>query len=306
MKKILRISAAMATMLGMLLGAGLAFADVVPPEVKATLQPGESVHVVKTVDVPAVPPKLDFCLLVDLSGSYNDDLPNIKLKDDAIFDGIRASVADSQFCTASFVDFPIGGYGSAASGDYAYKLDQDLTPTKATWTAANTGLSTKFGGDGPESQYVALHQISTGTGLDVTGNCPGFGAANVPSGQDPSWRPGATHVVGITTDASFHNPGDASGNCPAGGYPGPSSAETITELGMESIKVIAIKAPGSGGQMNAIATATAGSVVTTGSTSAEIPDAKAADIDGDLGHARSKAACHVHGCKENQPVCTFR
>ena len=250
-----------------------AAADVDPPMVDATLHPGESLHIEKSVDVPDVPPRLDFCLLVDLSGSYTDDLPNIKAKDDDIFDALKASVPDLELCTASFVDYPIGPYGSAASGDYAYKLDQDLTSSKATWTAANSGLATKIGGDTPESQYTALHQIATGAGIDVTANCPGFGAANVAAGQNASWRSGATHVVGITTDAPFHNPGDASGNCPAGGYPGPSQAATLAELAIPSVKVIAIKAPGSGGQMDAVAAATGGAVVSTGSTSAEIADA---------------------------------
>ena len=249
-----------------------------PPSVTETLAPGESIKVAKTVHVPAIPSKLDFCLLVDLSGSYSDDIVNIRNLDDGIYDGVKATVADSLFCSASLVDFPINPYGSAGSGDYAYQLDQDLTATKLTWTTSIDNMVIRFGNDGPQSQYPALSEIAAGTGIDVTGNCPGFAAANVAAGQDPSWRAGATHVVAITTDAPFHIPGDASVNCPAGGYPGPSSAATIAALATENIKVIAIKAPGSGAEMDAIAAATGGSVVTTGSSSAEIATAITAGL----------------------------
>lgn len=259
--------------------SNLVVADVDPPQVNATLNPGESVRVDKSVETPPIPPVLDFCLLVDNSGSYVDDLPNIKGLAPEIFDGIQSQVSDLQACLGTFVDFPIDPYGNAAFGDYAYQLDQDLTPDKTTWTTAVDNMVTLDGADEPESQYAALHQIATGTGIDVIGNCPGFGAANVPAGQNANWRPGATHVVAITTDASFHNPGDPSPNCPDGGYPGPSQADTITELGQQNIKVIAIKAPGSTTQMDDIAAATGGSVVTTGDTSEEIADAILAGLE---------------------------
>ena len=48
-----------------------------PPSVNDILVPGESITITKTVSVPEVPPKLDLFLMVDLSGSYYDDLPNI-------------------------------------------------------------------------------------------------------------------------------------------------------------------------------------------------------------------------------------
>ncbi len=121
-----------------------------------------------------MPPKLDACLIVDLSGSYANDLPNIKALAPGIWDDIVAGgVSDLQMGLASFVDFPFGWWGSAPSGDYGYRLDQDLTATKGIWTTAVNGMVTKNGGDGPESQYEALYQMATGAGNDVP---PGGGS----------------------------------------------------------------------------------------------------------------------------------
>jgi hypothetical protein len=275
----LRLLAGCLAAIGIVLGITTqAIADVTPPSVTDTLAPGESITIKKTVDVPATPPRLDFCLLVDLSGSYGDDIASIRSLDDGLFDAIQADVPDLNVCTASFVDFPIGPWGNLGSGDYAYQLDQDLTSTKATWTAANDALVLRFGGDGPESQYPGLHQIASGSGIDVTGNCPAQATANVAPGGAPSWRTGATHVVGITTDAPFHVPGDPSILCPAGGYPGPTHAATIAALAAQGIKVIAIKAPGSGAEMDQVAADTGGTVVTTTSSSSDIADAITAGL----------------------------
>jgi hypothetical protein len=248
------------------LGVISAQAAVIPAMVDDSAPPGGSVSVDKTVDTPELPPVLDLCLMIDLSGSYSNDLPNIKSLSPGLFDDVRAGVADSQFCVNSFVDFPISPWGSAVTGDYAYQLDQDLTFDKATWTGAVNTLTTHYGADGPESQYEALYQAASGAGRDVPP--PGASVGDISPGLDPSWRDSATKVVAITTDAPFHVPADSGGT-----YPGPSRDDTVAALNATGIKVIAIKAPGSGSQMDDIASATGGAVVTTGSTSAEIADA---------------------------------
>jgi hypothetical protein len=243
-------------------------AEVTPPEVNAVLAPGASTDVAKSVDVPEVPPVLDLCLVVDLSGSYGDDIANIKALDDGIFDAVRAEVADSLFCAASFVDYPFSGWGNAGDGDYAYRLDQDLTAGKAAWTGAISAMGVRNGGDIPESQYEALLQLATGAGRDVPPAGPSLG--DLTGGQGASFRAGATKVVAITTDAPFHVAGDGGGPFP---YPGPTRDDTVNALNAAGIKVVAIKAPGSGAQMDDLASATGGSVQTTGASSAEIATA---------------------------------
>ena len=184
-----------------------------------------------------------------------------------IFDDIKAEVTDSQFGLATFVDFPFTVWGYPPAGDYAYQLDQDLTAVKATWTGAINAMSTRDGNDSPESQYEALYQAATGTGRDVPP--AGSSLGDIAAGQAPSWRDDATKVIAITTDAAFHNAGDGGGPFP---YPGPSAAATIAALQTAGIKVIAIKAGSATTQMDAVANATGGSIVTTGNTSAEIAE----------------------------------
>ena len=223
----------------------------------------------KTVHTPELPPVLDVCLIVDNSGSYNNDLPNIKTLAPGIWDSILAGgVSDLQMGLATFVDFPFEVWGFAASFDYAYQLDQQLTPTKATWVAAVTAMSARSGFDDSESQYEALYQVATGAGNDV----PPAGASlgDIAPGQQCNFRANATKVAILTTDASFHNAGDGGGPFP---YPGHSAAATTTALQAAGIVVIGLKAPGAGGELDALAAATGGTTVPTSSTSDDIADA---------------------------------
>ncbi len=245
-------------------------AEVDPSEVFVSLAPGDSTTIEKNVTVPEVPDRLDLLLMIDLSGSYNDDLLNITALAPGIFDDVRAGIPDSQFGLTSFIDFPYnpwGSYNGDPSGwlgpdDYPYMLDLDFTTDKTTWTGAIGALTTGSGFDEPESQYYALQQAA-GAGMDPA----------------PTWRDDATSVLAITTDASFHTPGDSActdPNPPCDGsllYPDPTELDTLGALTAANIKVIAIKAPGATTQMDDLAAATGGSVQVTSSTSEEIADA---------------------------------
>lgn len=267
-----------AVLLAAILVPTWATAGVDPPEVNVVLKPGESFTVTKTVEVPAVPPKLDLCLLIDTTGSYFDDLPVISGKVGPLFDDIRAEVADSQFCVANFRDFPFSAWGSAE--DWAYQLNQDLTFDKDTWTSAIDLLTAGGGGDFYESQYEALYQMATGAGRDV----PPVGASlgDIAPGANATFRADATKVIAITTDARFHTPGDTNcigpSPCPFP-YPGASRDVTVGALNAAGIKVIAIKAPGSWDEMDDLAAATGGAVVTTSDTSEEIAEAILAGLE---------------------------
>lgn len=221
-----------------------AYASVTPAVVEQSAAPGEMIEVTKRVETPEIAPKLDFLLLIDLSGSYGNDLANIRSIDDGLFDDISASVSDSRFAVASFIDYPTLPWG--VSTDYPFNLDQDFTSDKSAWTGAIDALTLGSGYDTPESQYAGLKG----------------------SAESASWRDDATKVIAITTDASFHVPSDSGGT-----YPGPSREETLAALNAENIKVIAIKAPGATAQMDDVADETGGSVVTTSSDSSEIADA---------------------------------
>jgi hypothetical protein len=82
----------------------------------------------KTVSLPEFRPKLDVCLLVDVSGSYGDDLPNINSQMSAVWDIVKANIDDSQWYVGSFRDFLFSPWGEP--GDFANRLTQDLNPTR--------------------------------------------------------------------------------------------------------------------------------------------------------------------------------
>jgi hypothetical protein len=226
-------------------------------------------------------PKLDIVLLVDLSGSYRNDLPNIKALAPGLFDAIRADVPDSQFGLTTFRDFPFAPWG--ASNDYAYSLAQDLTTSKSTWLTAINGMSASGGYDSPEAQYEGIFQAVSGLGreMPITADGDYSDHGEVAAGLNVSFRPDATKVIAITTDAAFHQGGDpcayTGGSYPATycsfDYPGATESETIAALNDAGVKIIAIKAPGATSQMDRLATATGGASVTTSSTSAQIASA---------------------------------
>jgi len=63
--------------------------------------------------------KLDVALLVDLSGSFRDDLPNFKSEAPNVITRVRAKAPDSRFGLASFIDYPFDGYVSLHSHEAA-------------------------------------------------------------------------------------------------------------------------------------------------------------------------------------------
>ncbi|MGH1429386.1 MAG: Ig-like domain-containing protein [Arenicella sp.] len=232
--------------------------QLTPKYVKASANSVSTIH--KNVFVSELPNALDLCLVVDLSGSYGNDLPNIRNKAPEIFDEVKRGIPDTQFCLASFVDYPFGGYGGAS--DYAHDLHQDLTPVREFWLDEVNRLVLRSGGDGNESQLESLYQLATGSGRDV--GDAGASVGDIPAGLNPSFRSDAAKIIAITTDAPFHD-SDA--------HPGPTLDETVEALNNAGIAIIAIKAPGASEQMDELAERTGGIVVETSSDSSEIADA---------------------------------
>ena len=265
---------------GVMFTAGLtqARAAVTPVSFDTTLKPGESARVTKLVDVPELPRLLDVMLMVDLTGSYADDLPQMRSLAPGIFDNVRATAPRANFGLATFVDLPFSPWG--ASGEYGYRLEQQLTDDRSTWLAAVNSMRNLYGADEPESQYVALYQAATGAGLEMPPTTDGDydDPGEIKPGQQVEWRSASTRVIAITTDASFHNAGDSGSSFP---YPAPTRNQVVDALRARGIRVISIRAPGSRAEMDDIAAATGGAVVSTSSTSAEIASAITAGL-GDL------------------------
>jgi Ca2+-binding RTX toxin-like protein len=136
-------------------------------------------------DIADCPP-LDFTFLVDLSGSFRDDLPNFVASAKQIAADLRSDNPDVQFAIASFVDRPVSPFG--APGDYLYRADLALTDDVSAFEATLDGLSTLNGGDFPESQWVGLWRAANGVGLGL--------------------RDGSSRVIYMATDATAHSASD--------------------------------------------------------------------------------------------------
>ncbi len=193
---------------------------------------------------------LDVFFIVDLSGSFFDDLPSFKAQAPGIIFRLRASNPNTRFGLAKFEDYPIFPFGSAVAGDKAYQRLVDLTFNADIVLNTISGLFTRSGGDGPQSQLPALFQAATGAGQNLSL----FPGASIPPGQQANFRNGATKIFMLWTDAPFHRPGDA-GVIP---YPGPSFVQTVnTIIALDPPKVIGISSGGFGIQdLQEIAAAT--------------------------------------------------
>ena len=165
---------------------------------------------IDAIPVPQTSAPLDAVFLIDNTGSYNDDWPNIKAQMPAIVAKLQASSPNIRFGLALFRDFPFSPFGSP--GDFSYQLVLPLTAnaspatTPGTFLHAIDNLITPGGGnDGPESQYEALHQLLFGLGRDLHGDTV---AGNEPGETSPSsmnWLPARHRAIYLMTDADFHD-----------------------------------------------------------------------------------------------------
>lgn len=184
---------------------------------------------------------VDVYLLVDLSGSFEDDLPVFKAQaPGAILTSIESN-PNTRFGLGKFEDYPIYPFGSISYGDKAYERLVDLTFDTDKVLNTISGLFTRNGQDWPESQLSALYQAATGEGQDLSED--GFPEASIPSGQQAHFREEAIKIFLLWTDADFHYPEDK-GVIP---YPGPSFIdviEAIDSLPGDSPWVVGIDASG--------------------------------------------------------------
>lgn len=175
-----KLSILCALVLGTVLSAGswtLIFAQGLDPaSVTASIRPGDSFDVLKTVVTPVIPPRPDICFLADTTGSMGGALTNVRNNATMIMNLVRSVQPDSQFCAAQYRD----------TGDTPeFQVDQTVTASTAdVQTAVNTWAA-GGGGDIPESQLHALTTLVGAAGFrtDSTRIIVWFGDA---SGHDPS------------------------------------------------------------------------------------------------------------------------
>jgi M6 family metalloprotease-like protein len=150
---------------------------------------------------------VDVVFLIDNSGSYFNDYPNINAQMPDIVTALGASFSDIRFGLAIFRDFPFAPFGQP--GDEAYELRQSLTGNATTFLTAMNDLTINKppsgGGDFPEAQYEAFYQTLTGLGRDLDGNTISGDSSGEISPSNMGWGIGRHRIVYLLTDADFHD-----------------------------------------------------------------------------------------------------
>lgn len=133
--------------------APFASAQITPPIVGETVPYGESINVDKQVTTPLIPLDPEICFLADTTGSMGPALDNIKNNSELIMNTVVAIQPDVEFCVAQYRDV----------GDTPlFSVDQDLTSNIGDAQTAIAALTAGGGGDDPEAQLYALHELATG------------------------------------------------------------------------------------------------------------------------------------------------
>jgi uncharacterized repeat protein (TIGR01451 family) len=228
---------ALATLFSMAIAAAAAAAPgVTPSTVTATLLPGQSATISKSVETSPIPPNPDIFFLADTTGSMGGAVANVRAGNANVMATVVAAQPTAQFGAGEYKDV----------GDvFVYRLNQAIT---ANQTAVNTGMNQWFasgGGDTPECQLSALLQLATSP---LTG-----------------FRTGSSRIVVWFGDAPGHDP-----------CFGATEATATAALKLAGIRVIAISTGANQlnatGQAQRIADATGG-VFLSGASDDEVSDA---------------------------------
>ncbi|WP_428659015.1 hypothetical protein [Reyranella sp.] len=146
---------------------------------------------------------LDVQFLQDLSGSFGDDIANVRGLVPQIVAALQAVQVDSRFGVTSFVDKPVSPFG--ALGEWVYKLELGLTADAAALASTYNALTIRYGADEPESQIEGLMQLAL-------------------HAVDTGYRPDSARFVVLFTDAPYHQAGDGA----AGGIATPNNGDNQT------------------------------------------------------------------------------
>ncbi len=149
---------------------------------------------------------LDVQFLQDLSGSFGDDIANVRTLVPQIVTALRAVQSNSVFGVSSFVDKAINPFGAA--GEWVYEMALGLTANEAQLTSTYNGFVIRFGNDEPEAQIESLMQLALHS-------------------AEVGFRPDSARFVVLFTDAPFHQAGDGV----AAGITTPNNGDAIMDGG---------------------------------------------------------------------------
>lgn len=202
-----------------------------PAVVHVALQRGQSFTLTKRVCLPPSPPKVDFLLAIDLTGSMGGEVNQMKQNLVAFAQRVRQLAPDSdiRFGLATYKDYPrsytscgyTGGYG--AGSDYPFRVEAPIgTPDPVVIAAVNAITGATGGGDGPESYSRLIWELSqAGSGIvfrpgarrviinacdDLPHDCNvGQDLAGCLGALTTGVDPGRDQALGTPDDIDFHD-----------------------------------------------------------------------------------------------------
>ncbi len=149
---------------------------------------------------------LDVQFLQDLSGSFGDDIANVRNLIPSIVSALQAVQANSEFGSSTFVDKPISPFG--APGEWVYNTLLSLTTDATALTNAYSSMVIKNGMDEPEAQIESLMQLALHS-------------------AEVGFRTDSARFVVLFTDAPFHQAGDGA----AAGITTPNNGDAVMDGG---------------------------------------------------------------------------
>ncbi len=131
---------------------------------------------------------LNVQFLQDLTGSFGDDIANVRLLVLQIVAALDSVSGGAAFGVSSFRDKAYASFGGA--GDYVYQTNLAIGATAATLTGTYAGFVATGGADLPEAQLEALLQTAMRASTEV------------------GYQSNSARFVVLFTDAPFHTAAD--------------------------------------------------------------------------------------------------
>jgi hypothetical protein len=250
------ISSALATA-GLLAAGGAHAASITPASFDATIGVGGSVTVSKTITLdPGGAGRVDIFFLTDDTGSMGGPINSVKTTSVALVAALNAAYGDAAFGVGSYDgdprEFSDGRLGSPPGPALTspYTRQQTITTDAAAVSAGIATWAASGGGDGPEANFFALHQVATSGGPT-----DGLGSTDAPGGLSTGlatgWRTGAQPVIVWFGDVQSHTTTV-------------DQAEVIAALVANGVIVVGMNSAGANGGIDQLGQASAVTAATGG------------------------------------------
>jgi VCBS repeat-containing protein len=151
---------------------------------------------------------LNVQFLQDLTGSFADDIANVRTLVPEIVTALQGVSGGAAFGVSTFRDKAFGSFGG--TGDWVYQTALAIGATPAALTGAYNSFVASSGADEPEAQIEALMQVA------VRGGTPEVG-----------FQANAARFVVLFTDAHYHTAADGT----AAGILTPNNGDAILNNG---------------------------------------------------------------------------